>query len=296
MKDLSIVIVSYNTKELLSQCLESIKNSKTKLTCETFVVDNASDDGSAELVEKEFKWVFLIKNKTNLGFSKANNLALKKIKSEYVLILNPDTILDIDTISKMHSFMEKNTDISIATCKVIKPDGKLDRDSKRSFPTPWKAFTHFSQLSKIFPKTKLFDSYYLGYLSQDKQNDVEACTGAFMFIRFDDLKKVGFFDENFFFYGEDLDLCYRFRKIGYKIIYTPITKIIHYKGAASGMKDSSSHITKATRMSKKKAVEESVRAMEIFYNKHYKNVYPKPLDAVVIFSLKVLKIIRTLKA
>lgn len=292
---LSIIIVSYNTKELLKDCLDSIIPAAKNLKTEIFVVDNNSRDKTAQEIKKKYRWVKLIENKKNVGFSKANNQGIKKSQGEYLLILNPDTILQKDTLLKMYKFMENNSKVGISTCRVELPTGKLDPDCSRHFPTPWRAFTHFSKLSKIFSGSKLFDQYQMGYISENIEHEVDSCVGAFMFVRASALKKIGLFDEDFFFYGEDLDLCFRFKEAGYKIMYTPITKIFHYKGAASGIKQPSAHLSKATIDSKTRAVKESTRAMELFYQKHYKNKYPKLLTNLIITSVKVLQNYRIYK-
>lgn len=292
---LSIIIVSYNTEELLSDCLESIAVAKRGLETETFVVDNSSIDKTVETVKQKFPWVKLIENPQNLGFSKANNIALNLAKGKYILILNPDTVLQKDTLFKMVEFMDNNPKFSMATCKVELENGKQDLDARRRFPTPWRAFCHFSHLSKIFKNINFFSEYYMDDISQDQEHEVDACTGAFMFIRSNALKKVGFFDEDFFFYGEDLDLCYRFRQNGYKIVYTPITKIIHYKGASSGIKEHSKHLSKITQESKAKAIRESTRAMKLFYKKHYQTKYPFFITQPVLVAISTLTLIRLLK-
>lgn len=293
---LSIVIVSYNVKELLIKCLESIEKAAKNIDHEVIVVDNDSRDETVPLIQEKFNKIKLIANKNNLGFSKANNQGIKISKGEYILILNPDTELLTDTLDKMLNFMDKLDDnVGITTCKVELPNGQLDKDCRRSFPTPWRALTHFSGLSKIFKKTKLFDSYYIGYLPTSEQIEVDACVGAFMLIRAKALKDTGYFDENFFFYGEDLDLCYRMKDKGYKILYTPITKILHYKGASSGIKQHSQKVSKATLESKKKSVIESTRAMELFYKKHYLKKYPMFLTSIILLSINFVKTVRLLR-
>mgnify|MGYP003394275545 CR=1 FL=1 len=294
--DLSIVIVSYNTKELLLECLNSVRLATRKINTEVFVVDNDSKDGSPEMVAKDFKEVKLFANKQNLGFSKANNQALKKARGKYILVLNPDTQVLKDTLVKMIDFMNKNPDVAVSSCRVELANGSLDRDCRRHYPTPWRAFTHFSGLSQKFKGSKIFDQYYMGYLSEKKEHEVDACVGAFMMVRKKAMDVVGLFDEDFFFYGEDLDWCFRFRQEGYKIVFTPITKIIHHKGAASGMKQSSKDVTKASKESKKRALFESVHSMEIFYKKHYVEKYPFYINWPVILSLKALERIRVASA
>ena len=292
--DLSIIIVSYNTKELLVDCLRSIQKAVQFISAEVFVVDNNSSDGTVSLIKKKFPKIKLKANKQNLGFSKANNQALTLIRGKYVLILNPDTKLMSDTITKMIDFMQDNPQVTVSTCKVELPNGQLDRDCRRHFPTPWRAFCHFSGLSKIFACPKIFDQYYYGYLPDDHQHEIDSCAGAFMMIRKSAIAKVGLFDEDFFFYGEDLDWCWRFKEAGFKIMYTPITKIIHYKGAASGMKPISADLTKATKESKRKALYESVHAMEIFYKKHHQDQYPFLISWMVYLGFWILLRIRLL--
>lgn len=290
--DISIIVVSYNTKELLSDCIKSTKSAILNLKAEIFVVDNNSGDGSCDMVKKDYPQVKLITNQENVGFSCANNQALKKACGNYVLILNPDTKLMPETIKVMKRYMDKNQSIAVSTCRVELPNGQLDADCRRHFPTPWRAFCHFSRLSKLFKGSKLFDQYYVGYLSDKTEHELDACVGAFMFIRHSAIKKVGYFDEDFFFYGEDLDWCWRFREAGFKITYNPQTKIIHYKGASSGIKKTSKHLTLATRASRRKATIESTRAMELFYKKHYLGKYPFFLDKLIILAIKLLTVLR----
>lgn len=295
--DLSIVIVSYNTKELLANCLKSISAASKSLSSETFVVDNNSKDSTASDIPKNFSWVNFIQNKKNLGFSKANNIAIKKAKGKYILILNPDTELLPETLVKTKAFMDHaSKDIAVATCRVELLSGKLDRDCRRHFPTPWTAFSHFSGLAKLFPKSKIFNSYYMGYKDENTEHEIDSCEGAFMFIRSAVLEKVGIFDEDFFFYGEDLDLCFRIKEAGYKIIYTPIVKIIHLKGGASGIKKHSAHVAKVTKESKLNALRESTRAMKLFYKKHYERIYPFFINWLMYTGIWIVEKLRLSRA
>lgn len=293
--DVSVVIVSYNTKELLADCLKSLKPALVSLKAEIFVVDNNSVDQTAQMVKRDFRGVKLIANRQNLGFSKANNQALKVVKGKYVLVLNPDTKVQTDTIKKMIDFMEKRPQVGISTCRIELPGGQLDPDCRRHFPTPWRAFTHFSNLAEIFKSSKIFDQYHMGYLSGTNEHEVDACVGAFMMIRKSAMDKVGLFDEDFFFYGEDLDWCWRFKELGYKIVYTPITKIIHYKGVSSGIKKDSRHLSKATKESKKRALLESTRAMRLFYQKHFRDKYPFFINWLMFLGIWILQKIRLIR-
>ncbi|MBI2012417.1 glycosyltransferase, partial [Candidatus Curtissbacteria bacterium] len=181
--DISVIIVSYNCREVLGDCLSSLIIAIQGLKKEIFVVDNNSVDGTPRVVKEKFPQVRLIANQKNLGFSKANNQAIKKASGRYVLILNPDTKVMSDTLIKMIEFMDKNEDVVVSTCRVELPTGLLDRDCRRHFPTPWRAFCHFLGLSKIFAGSRIFDQYYMGYLGEDRQHEIDACAGAFMMVR-----------------------------------------------------------------------------------------------------------------
>lgn len=293
---LSIIIVSYNVCELLDKCLKSISVASGEINHEVFVVDNNSIDNTAEFVAKNYPKVKLIANITNKGFSKANNQAIKLAKGQYILILNPDTELMPDTLVKMLKFIESKPDnVAVVTCKVELPNGQIDKDCRRSFPTPLTALAHFAGLSKIFKGTKLFDTYYMGHIPTEVEAEIDACVGAFILIRHSALKTVGSFDEDYFFYGEDLDLCYRMRQRGYKVVYTPITKIIHHKGVSSGIKKHTSEMSKTPKASRVRAIIESTRAMELFYKKHYTGKYPPPVTFFVMAAIRVVKNLRLLR-
>ncbi|MDO8658574.1 MAG: glycosyltransferase family 2 protein [Candidatus Levybacteria bacterium] len=276
MIDLSIIIISYNTKNILLDCVGSIKGSiyGVKLNIEIIIVDNFSTDGSAEALRREYPDVILIQNKENVGFSKANNIGIKKAKGRYILFLNSDTIVYKKTLETMVEFMDKNEAAGAATCKVIMPDGKLDDASHRGFPTPINSLFYFSGLSKLFPKSKRFAGYNLSYMDLNATHEIDACAGAFMIVRRQAGEKIGWWDEDFFWYGDDLDFCYRLKKAGYKIYYVQEVKILHYKGVSGGIKDSSKHLSSADKETKKQAQEARFEAMRIFYNKHYKKLYP----------------------
>ncbi|MCX7875239.1 MAG: glycosyltransferase [Melioribacteraceae bacterium] len=233
MKDLSIIIVNYNVKEFVLNLLDSIRKAKDSLDLEIFVVDNNSTDGSVEAIKEKFPDVQLIQNKKNVGFGAANNQALKIATGKYLLMINPDTIVKEDTFVKMINFFEKNEKCGIAGCKVLNVDGTLQLACRRSFPGPWTSFTKVMGLSTLFPKSKLFAKYNLTYLDENKTYEVDAVSGAFMMMRKSVYDMIAGFDEQFFMYGEDLDLCYRTQKAGYKVFYFHETEIIHYKGEST---------------------------------------------------------------
>ncbi len=230
---LSIIIVNYNVKYFLEQCLYSVRKAKRNLAIELFVVDNNSVDGSIEMLIEKFPEVNLIENKKNVGFSVANNQAIKIAKGEYILLLNPDTVVQEDTFDKIISFMDSHPDAGGLGVKMIDGKGHYLPESKRGLPTPLVAFCKIAGLSKLFPKSKLFGRYHLGYLNKDEINEVDVLAGAFMMMRKTALDQVGLLDETFFMYGEDIDLSYRIQQAGFKNYYFPETQIIHYKGEST---------------------------------------------------------------
>jgi GT2 family glycosyltransferase len=231
--DLTVIIVNYNVKHFLEQCLRSVYKSLERLQGEVIVVDNNSVDGSCQMLKEKFPYVILIENKENLGFSKANNQGIKISKGKYILLLNPDTIVQEDTFLKCLNFMESHADAGCLGVKMIDGKGNFLPESKRSMPTPRVSFFKIFGLSALFPKSKLFGRYHLGYLDKNITHKIEILPGAFMFIRKSVLEKTGILDESFFMYGEDIDLSYRIRLAGFENYYYPETTIIHYKGEST---------------------------------------------------------------
>lgn len=256
MIKLSIIIVNFNVKAFLQNCLLSVRKSLEDIPSEIIVVDNASDDGSVEIIKKNFPDVKLIELSENLGFSKANNIGLKIAKGEYICLLNPDTIVEEDTFNTMIRFMESHPEAGMAGCKILNPDGTFQLACRRSFPTPWVAFTKIFGLSALFPKSKLFARYNITYLDENQTYEVDAISGSFMFLRRDVYEKEGGLDESFFMYGEDLDWCFRIKEAGFKIYYVHSTKIIHFKG-------------ESTKRSNIDEVKHFYNAMRLFVRKHF---------------------------
>lgn len=282
MIDLSIIIVSYNTKEFLKECLISIFNNKENLNIEIIVIDNASSDGSVDLIKKEFPKTILIQNKKNLGFAKANNLGIKKAKGKYVLFLNSDTVLRSNVLETIFEFMEKHSKVGATTCKVELLDGQLDDACHRGFPTPWNAFCHFSGLAKLPLFKKIFRGYSLGWADLGKIHEIDACAGAFMFVRKTTGQEIKWWDEDYFWYGEDLDFCFKLKAKDWKIYFIPTVSILHYKGVSGGIKDASRDLTTADQETKKMAKKARFDAMRIFYKKHYLKKYPKIITWLVL--------------
>lgn len=280
--DLSILIVSYNTCRLTLDCLQSVYDSRTVYTYEVIVVDNASSDDSVEAIERDYPQVTLVKNSTNTGFAKANNQAMAIAKGRYVLLLNSDTIVQPDTFQTMISYMDEHPDLGATGCKVILPDGSLDKACRRGFPTPTASFYYAFGFSKLFPDNPRFNQYQLGYLDPNDTYPVDCLVGAFMLVRQETIAQIGGLDETFFMYGEDIDWCYRIKQAGWGIQYYPGTYIVHYKGASSRRKPF-------------KIIYEFHRAMWVFHRKHFKNNYSWLTNTAVFcgiglkFTLSLLK-------
>ncbi|MDR2085439.1 MAG: glycosyltransferase family 2 protein [Bacteroidales bacterium] len=230
---LSIVIVNYNVKYFLEQCLISVQDAVKDIQNEIFVVDNNSVDDSLEMLYERFPDIHIIANKENVGFSKANNQAIRLAKGEYILLLNPDTVVEHDTFKKMLKFMDEHPDAGGLGIKMVDGKGNFLPESKRSLPTPAVSFYKIFGLSTLFPKSKKFGRYHLGYLDNNQTHEVEILAGACMLMRKEALDKVGLLDETFFMYGEDIDLSYRIILGGYKNYYYPEARIIHYKGEST---------------------------------------------------------------
>ena len=256
--DLSVVIVNYNVVFFLEQCLNSVFAASKNLNVQIFVVDNNSVDGSINMLKENFSSVLLIENKENVGFSKANNQAIKQANSPYVLLLNPDTVIEEDTFDKCIDFMNSNNDCGGLGLRMLDGKGNFLPESKRGFPSPSVAFYKIFGLSYLFPKSQKFGRYHLGFLSEFEVNEVDVLSGAFMLLRTETLEKIGLLDEQFFMYGEDIDLSYRIKLGGYKNYYFPETKIIHYKG-------------ESTKKSSVNYVFVFYKAMILFAKKHFSN-------------------------
>jgi len=291
--DLSVVILSYNTKELLRNCLRSVFASKAGgYQIEVIVVDNASPDSSPKMVKEEFPEAKLIVNKENLGFAKGNNLALQRANGRYILFLNSDTEVTPEAFRKMIVFMDKNPKVGASTPKTMLFSGGMDPDCHRGFPTPWASFCYFLGLERLFPRSKFFGRYHKFYLDLNRPHEIDAGFGTFMFVRKETLAQVGNWDETYFFYGEDLDLFYRIKKAGWKVMFYPEPLVIHHKGASSGLRKESKGVTKASKETRISTAKASVKAMEIFYNKFYKDRYPAWVTWIVILGIKIKSLFR----
>lgn len=271
MTRLSVIIVSYNVENYIGQALDSVKASLRDVDHEIFVVDNASTDGSAGIVENKFPEVNLIRNDENLGFAKANNIALRLAKGEFIALVNPDTIVEKETFPVMLDAFGKYPEAGMIGCKVLNEDGTFQLSCRRGFPTLWAGWTRITGLSFVFPKSRVFAQYNMTYLDPDEIAEVDAVSGSFMVLRkeiLDPAKKgsalsgnAGYLDERFFMYGEDIDWCWRIKQAGWKILYYPETSITHFKGKSSDNREW-------------KQIKQFYKAMIQFSEKHF-NSYGK---------------------
>lgn len=270
--DLSVVIVNYNVAYFLEQCLNAVEAASKKLKVQVFVVDNNSIDNSVALVEQKFPTVTVIANKKNVGFSCANNQAIEISDARYVLLLNPDTVIEEETFDKTIAFMDEHPDAGGLGVRMVDGKGNFLPESKRGFPTPAVSFYKIFGLSKLFPRSRKFGKYHLGYLSEFETNKVDVLSGAFMLLRKETLDKVGLLDEQFFMYGEDIDLSYRIKLGGYENYYFADTKIIHYKG-------------ESTKKSSVNYVFIFYKAMIIFAEKHFSDKNAKLFSFLINLAI-----------
>jgi GT2 family glycosyltransferase len=257
---ISVVIVNYKVKEYIANLLNSLKKAQHNFGLEIFVVDNASGDDSIPYLRERYPDVNYITNDKNLGFAKANNQAIRKAQGEYTLIINPDTLVSEDTLDVLVTHMEENPACGAAGCKILNPDGSFAKECRRSIPDLKAALFRVLGLDAMFPESKVFGKRYLGWLAEDEPSEVPVLSGSFMFWRTDLLKNLGGFDEDFFMYGEDDDLCFRVQETPYKIQYVPKTSIIHYKGESSKKGDL-------------KHIRVFNKALYKFFKKHYSTQY-----------------------
>ncbi|MCC6615885.1 MAG: glycosyltransferase family 2 protein [Anaerolineae bacterium] len=284
MLDLGIVIVNWNTCELLRKCLKTVYASTGDFTFMVVVVDNASTDGSAEMVARDFPRVRLIESPENVGYPKGNNIGLRALgyhgqndvaedAPRYALLLNPDTEVPPDAFCQMVHFMDEQPEVGVAGPKLVLPDGSLDKACRRSFPSPLVSIYHFVGLAKLFPKSPRFGRYNMTYLDPDVETEVDSVVGAYMQVRREAIAQAGLLDEVFFMYGEDLDWAYRIKTAGWKIMYHPQVRVKHVKRAASRQSQ--------------RAQMEFWRAMLIFYRKHYQSTTPWWLHGLVMTGLLI---------
>lgn len=286
MPDLGIVVASYNTCELLHNCLRSVYASQGDFTFQVCVVDNASSDGSAEMVATEYPQTALIVNKENIGYAAANNLGLRAFGFEqpqasrperdtpaFALLLNSDTELPPDALARMLAFISRHPEAGAVGPKLVRPDGSLDLACRRSFPTPEVSFYRMTGLSQLFPRSRRFGRYNLTCLDPGKVTEVDSVVGAFMLVRGEAVQQAGLMDETFFMYGEDLDWAFRIKDAGWKILYNPAVTVLHVKRASTSQNP--------------RAQVEFYRAMDIFYRKHYASRTPWWIHSLIVSTVAI---------
>jgi GT2 family glycosyltransferase len=273
MFDVSVVIVNFNSQDLLIKCLDSVITGISRHTYEIIVVDNYSSDGSAEMVKKTYPRVKMIENPANLGFIKANNIGIRASSGKYILCLNNDTVAEKGAIDKLAELLANDPKTGAVGPKLLNADGSIQKQGRRSFPTPLNSLYYFSGLSRLFPDNKAFGAYLLTFIDESRTQEVDCLCGAAMMVKKETVADVGLMDEAYFMYGDDIDWCIRIKRAGWKIYYVPSAVIVHYGGMGG------------SRQRLYRNVIEFYRAMAIFYSKHYKNGSPYILNLLVFSAI-----------
>jgi N-acetylglucosaminyl-diphospho-decaprenol L-rhamnosyltransferase len=272
--DVSVVIVHYETPELLVECLQGLAGSTGGVTTEVFVVDNASSGFDPSTARRAFPGVRVLVNDTNAGFATASNQGLRLATGRYRLLLNPDTVVAPDTLATMVTYMDGRPDVGCATCRLELEDGSLDLASRRLFPTPIRSFYRLTLLSRLFPRSHRFGQYNLTYLDEREEAEIDSPCGAFMMVRKEVTKGVGLLDESYFMYGEDLDWAFRIKAAGWRIMYTPATTVRHRKRASS-------------RRFRQRTIRYFHDGMRRFYATHYASTQPRLVNAVIMAAISL---------
>jgi len=268
----SIVIVNWKTPQLLARCLDSIGNDPRAAEFEIIVVDNASGDGSVEMLRQQYPSVRTIANTDNVGFSKACNQVIPEAKGTFIFLLNPDTVVVDNAVSKLADFMEAHSDCGAAGPKVLNPDKSLQLACRRAFPTPEAAFYRLTYLSRLFPHHPTFSKYNLTYADPDQELEVDALSGSAMMVRREVVEQIGLLDEDIFMFGEDIDWCWRIKQAKWKVLYTPEPIVIHEHGASSRLRPIGTTINLH-------------KGMEVFYKKHLAQKYWAPFNVLVYAAI-----------
>lgn len=294
--DLAIIIVNYNTRQLTDDCLASIFRADAPVGgLQVVVVDNGSTDDSVKVIKKKYPEVTLIENKENSGFAAGNNIGVAAADARHLLFLNSDTVIKRYSLVKPLKYLKINPKVGAITIRLYLKDGSIDFDNHRDFPTPWASFTKFSRLGKLFPKSTIFNAYHLGCRKIDKIHQIPVAAGSFMMMPSQLFRKLGGWDEAYFFYGEDIDLCYRINEAGYKIIYYPKVSTLHLRGATSGIRKENAKTAVSSRANRLRVAQASTDAWKIFYKKFYQNKYPFYVTGLVLFGMSVFGSLRMIK-
>lgn len=270
--DVSVAIVHYETPELLLRCLDALRLAAERVLAEVFVVDNNSIVFDSLACERALPGVRVIRNDSNLGFAKASNQALRVARGRYLLLLNPDAFVEPDTLKAMVDYLDQHPDVGCATCRVELEDGSLDLACRRLFPTPERSLYRMTLLSRVFPRSRRFGQYNLTYLDDRQETEIDQPCGAFMMVRSETREQVGLLDERYFMYGEDTDWAFRIKASGWRIVYTPITKVRHVKRASS-------------RRDRSRTIRYFHDSMRIFYREHYWPAYPRWISVIILLAI-----------
>lgn len=276
--DVSVVIVHYETPELLLRCLGALRAGAGSVRVEVFVIDNASDSFDARAAVRAWPGARVIVNDQNRGFAKASNQGLREASGRYLLLLNPDAIVEPDTLARMVAYMDARPEVGCATPRLVLEDGRLDLACRRSFPTPLRALYRLTLLSRIFPRSRRFGQYNLTYLDEHQEAEIDAPCGAFMMVRAEVVDTVGLLDERYFMYGEDIDWSYRIKQAGWRIAYTPVATVQHVKRAAS-------------RRARRRTIRAFYDAMRVFYREHYESSYPRWVSWIIYRAIDLREVL-----
>ena len=292
--DLSIIILSFNTRDLLADLMDSLRESDLGgISHETIVVDNGSEDGTQDMLKKQYRHIRLVENNNNFGFSRANNIGGRFAKGKYLLFLNSDMRVEKDAIKKLFDYSRINNGFAGGTAKLVLENGKMDPACHRGFPTPLNSLSYFCGLERIFAKSRTLGGYHQGWKDLSKPHEVDCISGACFLIKKELFDRLGGWDESFFMYGEDLDFSYRLKQSGYKLFYFPDAKIIHYKKKSGREKKSNKYSAQNKNNIKTKTKEQFFYTMELFYKKHYKNKYPKLVYKLVLLGIKIVSKVKS---
>lgn len=297
--DLAIIIVNYNTAQLTEDCLTAVFNAdQPKGGLQVVVVDNGSKDGSVAMLKKLAKKhsnLIVIPSRQNLGFAKGNNVGVEASDARHLLFLNSDTIVKRYALVKPLKYLKAHPKVGAITIRLYLKDGSIDYDNHRGYPTPWVAMSKFSGLAKLFPNSTFFNGYHLGFKKLDKIHQIPVAAGSWLMMPTKLFRQIGCWDETYFFYGEDIDLCYRINEVGYKIIYYPRVSTLHLRGASSGLRKENAKTAVSGKENRLKVAKASTDAWKIFYKKFYRSKYPYLVTATIIAGMSVIGYLRVLK-
>lgn len=292
MKEISVIIANHNTVNVLRSCMQNLFEYRKFL--QIIVVDNGSTDGSVDLLKKEFKFVEVIAQ-DNLGISVAYNNAFQLAKHDYILYLGTDAFPKKEDLESLLKILDLKKEFGALTASLVLADGSIDMDAHRGFPTPWASLTHFSGLDRLFPKSKIFNQYLMGYKDMTKTHEINLCISHFLLVKRKVVEELNGWDEDFFVFGEDVDFCYRLAQKGYKLLYVPSVKVSHLKGVSVGTRKTTNKISTASKETKLRMKKMSTYAMKLFYKKHLDKKYPFVVNQLVYFGIYLMEKLRTFR-